>query len=129
MKLKFVKNEEKYWNFIRDLRNHPKVKKGFIQQAEISAENHKKYMNKYGNLFYICLYDHSPAGYVGVIDKDIRVATHPDFQGKGIGKYMIEEVMLKFPDACAKVKIENEASLRLFKACNFKERYYILEKE
>ena len=32
-------------------------------------------------------------------------------------------------DAFAKVKIENEASMRLFEACGFKKKYYILEKE
>ena len=129
MKLKFVKNKKKYWDFIRDLRNDPEVKKGFIQQEEIPLENHKKFMAKYGDLFYLCLCDDVPAGYVGVINKDIRVATHPDFQGKGVGKFMINQVMLKFPEAYAKVKIQNEASLNLFKACGFKEKYFILEKE
>ena len=129
MKLKFVKNEEKYWDFIRNLRNDPKVKTGFIQQEEILPESHQKFMTKYGHLFYLCLCDNTPAGYVGVIDRDIRVATHPNFQGKGIGKFMIEQIMLKFPDAYAKIKIENEASIRLFKSCNFKEKYFILEKE
>lgn len=128
MNLRFVKNEEKYWEFIRNLRNHPQIKKGFVQQEEIPIENHKKFMTKYGNLFYICLCDGDPAGYVGVINKDIRVATHPGFQGKGVGKFMINEIMCKYPNACAKIKIKNEASLRLFKSCGFKEKYYILEK-
>jgi RimJ/RimL family protein N-acetyltransferase len=93
-------------------------------------------MEKYGNNFYVCLIDGSPAGYVGVIDRDIRVATHPDYQGKGVGKFMINALMkfminalMKlYPDSLAKVKIENEASLRLFEACGFTKKYYILEK-
>jgi len=124
----FVKNQEEYWEFIRQLRNDKRVKAGFIQQDHISKDNHLKYMEKYGNNFYVCLIDNYPAGYVGVIDRDIRVATHPDYQGKGVGKFMINALMKLYPDSLAKVKIENEASLRLFETCGFTKKYYILEK-
>ena len=124
----FVKNQEKYWEFIRQLRNDERVKGGFIKQEHITQESHLKYMEKYCNNFYICLIDKNPAGYVGVIDRDIRVATHPDYQGKGVGKFMINALMKLYPDSLAKVKIENKASLRLFEACGFTKKYYILEK-
>ena len=68
-------------------------------------------------------------GYVGVIEGDIRIATHPDYQGKGVGSFMLNEVMKIHPTAFAKVKMENEASLNLFESCGFKKMYYILEKE
>ena len=116
----FVKNQEKYWEFIRQLRNDERVKGGFIKQDHIEKESHSKYMEKYGKNFYICLIEGSPAGYVG--------ATHPDYQGKGVGKFMINALMKLYPDSLAKVKIENKASLRLFEACGFTKRYYILEK-
>jgi GNAT superfamily N-acetyltransferase len=125
----FVKNQEEYWEFIRQLRNDKRVKAGFIQQDHISKENHLKYMEKHGNNFYVCLIDKKPAGYVGVIDRDIRVATHPSYQGKGVGKFMINALMKLYPGSLAKVKIENKASLGLFEACGFKRRYYILEKQ
>ena len=128
MQLKLVENEPKYWEFIRNLRNDPKVKVGFVQQDYISQDLHKAYMISNGEFYYICLLDNLPVGYTGIIGTDIRVATHPDFQGKGIGRFMINELMRLHPDASAKVKIENEASLRLFRACGFKEKYYILEK-
>ena len=80
-------------------------------------------------MFYICLYENKPAGYVGCIDKDIRVAVHPDYQGKGIGSFMINKLMDLEPSAFAKVKITNKASLRLFEKCGFKKKYYILEKD
>lgn len=124
----FVQNQEQYWEFIRQLRNDARVKSGFIQQDHIAKENHLKYMEKYGKNFYVCLIDGNPAGYVGVIDRDIRVATHPDYQGKGVGKFMINALMNLYPDSLAKVKIENTASLRLFEACGFRKKYYILEK-
>ena len=74
------------------------------------------------------MHDGIPAGYVGVIDRDIRVATHPDFQGMGVGKFMINQVMEMHSDAFAKVKIDNEASIKLFEKCGFKKVFYILEK-
>ena len=86
-------------------------------------------MEKYGKLYYICLIDGLPAGFVGQIENDIRVATHPDFQKRGVGKFMINDLMAKHPESLAKVKIDNEASLRLFEACGFKKVYYILERE
>jgi RimJ/RimL family protein N-acetyltransferase len=42
---------------------------------------------------------------------------------------MINEIMKLHPDAFAKVKLDNEASLRLFEKCGFKKRYYLLERE
>ena len=85
-------------------------------------------MNNYSKSYRIALVDDRPAGYVGVIDNDIRVCTHPDYQGKGVGKFMINESMKIWPDAIAKVKVNNKASLKLFEACGFKKNYYILSK-
>ena len=127
--MELVNNTKKYWEFIRNLRNHDDVKTGFIQQENITQFQHKMHMMLREECYYICVIEEEPAGYVGVIDRDIRVATHPDFQGKGVGKFMISELMKKHPDAFAKVKIDNEASMKLFKACGFKEKYYILERD
>jgi len=126
--LKFVDNTHEYWEFIRCLRNDERVKHGFIQQKHISEDSHLKYMEKYGIFYHICLYNEQPAGYCGVIDDDIRIAVHPDFQGKGTGSFMINELMKIYPSAFAKVKIENQASMRLFEKCGFKKKYYILER-
>jgi|TARA_R100000081_G_scaffold90793_2_gene66844 RimJ/RimL family protein N-acetyltransferase len=125
----FVQNNPDYWEFIRNLRNMDGVKEGFIEQEYIEKSHHKMYMEAWGNCFYLCLVNDQPAGYVGVIRGDIRVATHPNFQGMGVGTYMITEIMKFFPNATAKVKLENEASLRLFQKCNFKKKYYLLQKE
>ena len=45
--MEFVKNQEKYWEFIRQLRNDERVKSGFIEQSYITQESHLKYMEKY----------------------------------------------------------------------------------
>ena len=124
----YNENNQEYWEFIRNLRNHPSVKVGFVSQNHVTKEQQLQYMSEYNDCFYVCLINKEPAGYVGVIDKDIRVATHPDFQGKGVGKYMINQLMEIHPNAYAKVKIKNEASLKLFEKCGFKKKFYILEK-
>ena len=123
-----IKNTSDYWDFILELRNDPRVKIGFVQQKEISRQDHSMYMQAFGDNFYICLDKSQPIGYIGVINNDIRVATHPDYQGRGVAKFMVNEVMKTHPQAFAKVKIENEASLRLFESCGFKRKFYILEK-
>ena len=127
--MELVKNNPDYWEFIRNLRNMDGVRDGFIEQEYIEKSHHENYMECWGNCFYVCLVDNQPAGYVGVISNDIRVATHPDFQGKGVGTFMINNIMNHFPLSFAKVKIKNEASLKLFEKCGFKKKYYILEKE
>ena len=127
--LKLVKNSPKYWEFIRRLRNMDGVCQGFIQQEEITEIEQATYMLEHNNDFWLCLVEKIPAGFVGVIDYDIRVATHPDFQGMGIGSFMINQIINIHPDAVAKVKLDNPTSLKLFEKCGFKKKYYLLEKE
>ena len=127
--MELIKNGPKFWEFIRNLRNLEGVKQGFIQQKEISPIEQAEYMLKYNNEYWVCLVDNKPAGYVGVIDNDIRVATHPDFQGQGVGSFMINQIMKVHPAAHAKVKLENETSLRLFEKCGFRKKYYWMERE
>ncbi len=126
---KLAPNSPNYWEFIRCLRNMDGVRQGFIQQDEITIKQHHDYMKKNNNFFWICLDNGVPIGYIGIIQDDIRVATLPEYQGKGVASFMVNEVMKTNPVAVAKVKIENKASLRLFEKCGFKKRYYILEKE
>ena len=121
-------NERKYWEFIRNLRNDSRVKSGFIQQSHICCDDHEIYMEKEGENYFICLEKETPVGYIGVIERDIRVATHPNHQKKGVAKFMVEELMKRHPDSFAKVKIENEASLGLFESCGFRKKYFILER-
>jgi len=127
--VKLVKNQTKYWEFIRELRNDPRVKSGFIQQHHIEPEQHISYMMANGDKFYICLVENTPAGFIRVLGEDIGVCTHPDFQQRGIGKFMVNQLMKLHPEAAAKIKIENEASIRLFESCGFVKKYYLLEKD
>lgn len=127
-KYKLVKNAEEYWEFIRKLRNLDSIKTGFIKQENISSKTQLEYMKENCHNFWICLDDLEPVGYVGIISDDIRVATHPDHQKKGIGAFMINEIMKIYPNAYAKIKLENEASIKLFEHCKFVKKYFILER-
>jgi ribosomal protein S18 acetylase RimI-like enzyme len=120
--------QNEYWEFVRLLRSNPQVQGGFIDQVNITKEQQIKYMTNHAQFYRICLVDKIPAGFVGVIGDDIRVCTDPSFQKRGVGKFMIEEIMKEFPSAFAKVKIENEASLKLFESCGFTKQFYILKK-
>ena len=108
-----------YWEFVRELRMDERVIDGFIETIPITSEQQIKYMLSNAQYYRIALIDGKPAGYVGVIKDDIRVCTHPDFQGMGVGKFMINECMEIWPTAYAKVKYGNEASSKLFLSCGF----------
>jgi RimJ/RimL family protein N-acetyltransferase len=127
--LKLIPNKYKYYEFIRQLRNDPRVKSGFIKTEYITPLQQEIYMQKYASFYYICLYKEEPVGYVGVVDNEIRIATHPDYQNLGIAKFMILEIRKEYPTAFAKIKIENEASLKAFTRAGFVIKYYLLEQQ
>jgi ribosomal protein S18 acetylase RimI-like enzyme len=129
MQMELVKCTKKYWEFVRVLRNDDRVQSGFIKSSNITKDMQSAYMMMYSKFYRIALIDGKPAGYVGVIDDDIRVCTHPNYQGQGVGKFMINECMKIWPTAFAKVKMENEASIRLFESCGFTKKFFILTKD
>ena len=127
--MELVKCTKKYWEFVRILRNDDRVQSGFIKSSNITKDMQSAYMMMYSKFYRIALIDGKPAGYVGVIEDDIRVCTHPNYQGQGVGKFMINECMKIWPTAFAKVKMENEASIRLFESCGFTKKFFILTKD
>jgi L-amino acid N-acyltransferase YncA len=134
MYMELVNCSEQYWEFVRELRMDERVIDGFLQTHPITKEQQAKYMSGNSQYYRVALVDGNPAGYVGVIEDDIRVCTHPDFQGMGVGKFMINECMRIWPTAYAKVKHGNEASSKLFLSCGFEmsgtdDKYYRKEKK
>ena len=126
-KLSLVPNERLYWDYILQLRNDPTLKQGFVSQNHIETNSHYSYMEKYGNCYRICLLNHEPVGFVGSVGGDIRVATDPRHHGKGIAKFMIQEIIKEYPNSTAKIKINNHASIRAFEKAGFVKKYYLLE--
>lgn len=127
--MKLVECTEDYWEFVRVLRLDERVIDGFIKTDTITTEMQKEYMKKYSKDYRIALFEDKPAGFIGVIDNDIRICTHPNFQRKGVGKFMVQNCMEIWPEAFAKIKLNNIASIKFFESCGFKKKYYILEKE
>lgn len=127
--MELVNCTKEYWEFIRVLRNDKRVLNGFIKSTYISKEVQKNYMKSHHQFYRVAVLHKIPVGYVGVIEDDIRVCTHPDYQGKGVGKFMINECMKIWPTSFAKVKINNEASLKLFESCGFAKKFFILTKD
>ena len=119
--MELVKCTPQYWEFVRALRNDERVLDGFIKSVHITEEMQIKYMKNHSDFYRIAKVDGNPAGYVGVIEDDIRVCTHPDFFGMGVGKFMIKSAMAIWPTAYAKVKHGNVASDKLFISCGFEE--------
>lgn len=115
-----------YWSFVKELREEESI--GFISQKKITDSDHYSFMVQNHTNYRICLIDDKPVGFVGVVGEDVRVAVHKDHKKQGIGKFMINE-MYKYYKFSAKVKIDNEASLALFKSCGFVEKYITLEKK
>jgi ribosomal protein S18 acetylase RimI-like enzyme len=129
MKLELVPCQRPYWDFVRRLRTDPRVQPGFTEQVdEITPAQQEAYMGAHAHEYWVCLCDGEPAGYVGNVGGDIRVAVHPDYQRRGVGRFLIEELERLVPGGFAKVKVDNEASRALFEACGFKVTYYILER-
>jgi GNAT superfamily N-acetyltransferase len=119
---------EQYWEFVRVLRTDHRVLHGFVTQADITPEQQRKYMQVHWQKYFIALLNGQPAGFIGCVDGEIRVCTHPDYQGQGVGAFMVTEFMRRFPRSFAKIKIDNEASKRLFVACGFQPTFVIYEK-
>ena len=128
MKLELVHNSDKYWEFIRTLRSNDEVQQGFGEQVHITREQQEIYMKRHNDEYFVCLYNDEPAGFIGVVDGDIRVAVVPAFQRRGVGLFMVHELMKQTPDCQAKVKIDNEASLKLFVKAGFRKKFFLLEK-
>ncbi len=125
--IEIVSNDPRYYEFIRILRNDPRVSGGFIEQTHITSEQQVAYMADHASDYVVALVDGTPAGYAGSVDEDIRVCTHPDYQGLGVGRALIIEIMNRFPGSIAKVKVGNRASQQLFESCGFTPSFVLME--
>ena len=128
-KFQLVACDKEYWEFVRQLRNNDKVQAGFIETKYISKAEQKEYMNKFQLNYRVCLIDKKPVGYIGVIEDDIRICTHPDYQKRGIGKFMLKEAFKIWPNAHAKIKESNLASKKLFESAGFELQFVIMKRK
>jgi hypothetical protein len=120
MQLKLVKNEPIFYEFIRILRTDENNIDGFLEKVVITTDQQIKYMEKYSDCYFICLNGETPVGFIGVVGDDIRVCTDHIMKGKGIGHFMVTEIMKIFPNANAKILKNNLASIKLFEKSGYK---------
>jgi ribosomal protein S18 acetylase RimI-like enzyme len=113
--------------FVRKLRNNPLDASAFVNNNYITPENHAIYMAQHMDKYFVCYYNEILVGFIGVVENDIRLAVTPDFRNQGVAKYMVSEIMFRFPDAHAKVKVTNGASIALFESLGFERVFYIYE--
>jgi len=128
-KIEIAACDRKYWEFVRLLRLNNNVSDGFIEKTNITRHQQESYMKQHSDCFRIALYNNQPAGYIGVINDDIRICTHPSFQRKGVGKFLIEESIKIWPTAFAKIKLSNKASQKLFESCGYEPKFLIYYKK
>ena len=136
---------EKDCELIFRWRNHPKVRKYFFDPSEISYSEHKKWFEESlqrDDMIILLAYDDRQE--VGVIRFDIvtnepqaaeiDIYVAPERQGQGIGKMILAEgenwikQNTQIKDLIAKVKEDNQASLKMFKWCDFKPKYTLFKK-
>ena len=115
-----------HWDAILEIRNENR--EGFGDSSMIRSGAHCKYMFNHFSNYLLCVEDDEVLGFIGHVNNDIRLDTRKENQRRGVAKFMVEGFMEKYPDAFAKVKLDNEASLKLFESSGFKKKYYILEK-
>ena len=128
MSLSIVPLESRFYEFVRNLRNSPTVREGFITQEEITPESHAAYMTLHQSNYFVCLRGSKPVGFFGVIDDDIRIATSPEEMRTGVAHFMVRYISEFFPHAVAKVKVENSPSQRLFEKSGYKPAFVIYTK-
>lgn len=116
-----VKNEPKYYEFIRNLRNDERLLDGFIDKTYITESMQNKYMQNHSQDYYICLEGDTAVGFIGVVDNDLRLAVDYKNQRKGIASFMVQELLKIIPNFEVRVLPDNVASIKMFKRNGFKE--------
>ena len=111
--LRLIPATQKDWLFILELRN--KYRKLFFTTKKITWKEHTKFMHANSDCYFICTYRSQSAGFIGVIDNDIRLCVSEHYQKHGIGTYMLKKIKKLFPGATGKIRTDNKASLRAFK--------------
>ena len=120
--MEIVKCETWHWDDVLEIRNENR--EGFGNSDIIPPEDHFKYMTQHFKNYLICMHLRKVIGFIGHVENDIRLGTRKEHQRRGVAKLMVESFMKKYPEALAKVKLDNEASLKLFEKYMGKLRYY-----
>ena len=121
--MKLVNCDKNYWDFVRMLRTHPENEIWFYTQSKITSNQQKKFMENNSDNYKICILENTPVGYIGLLNgHEITYCVDPDYKGKGIGTFMVNEILKEGIDAY--VKIDNISSQKVFEKLGFEKQYY-----
>lgn len=123
--MELIECTQPYWEFIRVLRTHPDNQNFFLTQVEITPEQQIEFMERESHRYKICLLDSVPVGYAGIIKaNEITYCVHPDYQGKGIGTFMVSELIKLYDNLTAFVIPENIGSSKVFEKLGFQKQLF-----
>lgn len=123
--MELVECTYEYWEFVRLLRIHSSNQQFFLTQVEITPKQQIEFMGKYSSKYKVCLLNKTPVGYIGIIkENEITYCVHPDYQGKGIGTFMVSEFVKIYDTLIAFVLPENIGSSKVFEKLGFKKQFY-----
>ena len=106
------------WDFILQVRNAGK--EGFMDTGLINVKTHESFMLKNAKNYFIASVKGMDVGFIGEVQRDVRLAIHPDFAGKGYGSKMIDLYTERFDNEkredylTATVKTDNISSIKSF---------------
>ena len=110
--MELVPITEEFYEFVRLLRNS---QPGFLTlNVNITPDQQVAYMDKNHTNYYIGLLYGEALGFIGVMKDDIRLCTHPAAQGKGVGTFMLEEIVKIYPNATGRILKDNLPSQKAF---------------
>ncbi len=121
MNFEFVKNEEKYYEFIRLSRIDGRIQPFLASRVFITKEQQIQYMQKHKDNYYICLCDGEPAGFIGNFNREISpLIVHPEYQKKKVGEFLVAELLKIESQLFALVRCDNDAVMKLVRKMKFK---------
>ena len=138
MQINLRKVTQKDWDFILNLRNQFYVDSFYEQKKPIQKEEHYEYMKKQNSNpnfhQWIATDGNEDFGYIRILDKNLNVMVEKEFQGKGIGKIMVNIVEKKalslgIKKLKAEVIVGNESSKKMLIKNNYKLKMHLFEKE
>ena len=131
---------------IYDWRNDPAVRKMMFNTSELPLEKHKSFWSKKikseDDFSFIVEYEGIPAG-IARLDKkemdgkegyEVDILIAPEYQNRGLGSLALQELrkIIKeknLKNVFSRVKVNNEASRKIFEKNRFKESYTIYRYE
>jgi hypothetical protein len=115
-----------YWEAIRHIRNHHRFY--FGQTEVIDAKTHREFMEKHWRTYRVAVChvgrNHKDdkggegeqpcvMGFIGQVQKDLRIATHPQYLKQGVADFMIRSFRREYPERSWKVRRMNHPTLAM----------------